>query len=66
MGMRLLIGTKKGLFVLDGGEDRGDWTVRGPLCEAWPINHAVGDPATGRIHAGGGNEWFGPAAMSGG
>ena len=25
------------------------------------MNHVVGDPATGTIYAGGGNEWFGPA-----
>lgn len=58
---RLLVGTKKGLFILEADGARRAWDVRGPFCEAWPINHAVGDPATGRIHAGGGNEWFGPA-----
>jgi photosystem II stability/assembly factor-like uncharacterized protein len=57
----LLIGTKKGAFLLDGGPKRQDWTLRGPFCETWPINHIVADPATGVIHAGGGNEWFGPA-----
>ena len=25
------------------------------------MNHVVGDPATGTIYGGGGNEWFGPA-----
>ena len=35
--------------------------MRGPFCETWPINHVVGDPATGAIYAGGGSEWFGPA-----
>ena len=38
-----------------------DWELRGPFCEAWPINHVVADPASGTIYAGGGNEWFGPA-----
>lgn len=57
--MRLLIGTKKGAFVL--AENRAGWDVTGPLCEAWPINHVIGDPETGTIWAGGGNEWFGPA-----
>ena len=37
------------------------WSLSGPFCEAWPINHIVGDPASGTIYAGGGNEWFGPA-----
>ncbi|MEO1250225.1 MAG: exo-alpha-sialidase [Pseudomonadota bacterium] len=58
---RLLVGTKKGLFLIEGSHGPGSWTVRGPYCEAWPINHAIADPNTGTIFAGGGNEWFGPA-----
>lgn len=57
----LLIGTKKGAFIFESNGDRRDWTPRGPFCESWPINHMAADPATGRIWAGGGNEWFGPA-----
>ncbi len=57
----LLIGTKKGLFMLESGPGREGWCLAGPFCEAWPINHAVADPETGTIYAGGGNEWFGPA-----
>jgi photosystem II stability/assembly factor-like uncharacterized protein len=57
----LLLGTKKGAFILEGGADRRSWALRGPFCETWPINHVVADPATGTIHAAGGNEWFGPA-----
>jgi hypothetical protein len=56
----VLIGTKKGAFILDGDAARRDWSLRGPFCETWPINHVVGD-AAGTIYAGGGNEWFGPA-----
>ncbi|GLK79213.1 WD40/YVTN/BNR-like repeat-containing protein [Methylopila turkensis] len=57
----LLVGTKKGLFLLESDADRRDWELKGPFCEMWPINHAIVDPATGVIHAAGGNEWFGPA-----
>ena len=57
----VLLGTRKGLFVLESGPDRRDWALRGPYCETWPINHAIGDPATGTILAAGGNPWFGPA-----
>lgn len=57
----LLIGTKKGAFIAEGDTARRRWALRGPFCEAWPINHVVGDPRTGAIYAGGGNEWFGPA-----
>jgi photosystem II stability/assembly factor-like uncharacterized protein len=58
--VHLLVGTKKGAFILDS-KDRKSWTMRGPFCEAWPINHVYADPASGTIYAGGGNEWFGPA-----
>ena len=57
----LLIGTKKGAFIFESDRDRRDWTLRGPFCESWPINHVAGDPTTGTVWAGGGNEWFGPA-----
>jgi photosystem II stability/assembly factor-like uncharacterized protein len=56
----ILIGTKKGAFLVDSDDRRG-WRLRGPFCNAWPINHVVGDPKSGTIWAGGGNEWFGPA-----
>jgi photosystem II stability/assembly factor-like uncharacterized protein len=57
----LLIGTKKGAFILESDKARSAWQLRGPFCATWPINHVVADPATGAIYAGGGNEWFGPA-----
>ncbi|MEC9367749.1 MAG: sialidase family protein [Pseudomonadota bacterium] len=58
--VHLLVGTKKGAFILEGGAKRDKWKLRGPFCEAWPINHVAAD-AAGTIYAGGGNEWFGPA-----
>ena len=57
--LTLLLGTTKGAFLIDGGAARRGWTVRGPFCDGWPINHAIGDPKTGTIWAGGGGEWFG-------
>ena len=57
----LLVGTRKGLFVLDGDADRDEWTTRGPLCEGWPIHDAIMDPKSGAILAGGGSNWYGPA-----
>jgi photosystem II stability/assembly factor-like uncharacterized protein len=59
--VHILIGTRKGAFILDGDETRSSWNLRGPFCETWPINHVVGDAKTGTVYAGGGNEWFGPA-----
>ena len=55
--MRLLVGTTKGAFILDGDSDRSHWTVRGPYCDGWTINHVIGDPATGTMWAGGGGDF---------
>ncbi len=55
----LLIGTRKGLFVLESDGDRREWKARGPLCEGWPIYHAVHDPASGAIYAAAASEWHG-------
>src|SRR6266851_1087676 len=57
----ILVGTKKGAFIVDGGAERHSWRLRGPFCETWPMNHVVGDPASGTIYGGGGNAWFGAA-----
>ncbi|MAS06119.1 MAG: glycoside hydrolase [Ahrensia sp.] len=55
----VLVGTTKGAFLVSGGEDRSGWTVSGPFCDGWPINHVIGDPETGTIWAGGGGDWHG-------
>jgi photosystem II stability/assembly factor-like uncharacterized protein len=57
----VLLGTKKGAFILESGAARETWSLRGPFCETWPMNHVIADPATGTIYGAGGNEWFGPA-----
>jgi photosystem II stability/assembly factor-like uncharacterized protein len=59
----LLVGTTKGAFILDGGADRSSWSIRGPLCEGWPIHDLQWDPATRSIYAGGGSVWYGPAVF---
>ena len=62
----ILVGTKKGAFILESDAARRSWELRGPFCETWPMNHVVADPATGTIYGGGGNEWFGPAVWKSG
>jgi photosystem II stability/assembly factor-like uncharacterized protein len=57
----LLVGTKKGAFILESGAERNAWRLRGPYCETWPMNHVSADAASGTIYGGGGNAWFGPA-----
>jgi photosystem II stability/assembly factor-like uncharacterized protein len=57
----LLIGTRKGLFLLESERDRRDWRIRGPLCESWPVYHALFDPSSGTIFAAAASEWHGTA-----
>ena len=55
----VLVGTRKGLFMLESDADRRDWNIRGPLCEGWPIYHAVHDAGSGAIYAAAASEWHG-------
>lgn len=55
----ILVGTTKGAFIVTSEAGRKDWSVQGPFCDGWPINHFASDSATGRIWAGGGGEWVG-------
>ncbi|MCA2011648.1 glycoside hydrolase [Cereibacter sphaeroides] len=55
----VLVGTTKGLFLIDSDGAREDWKLSGPFCDGWPVNHAYGDAATGQIWAAAGGEWQG-------
>ena len=55
----LMVGTRKGCFLLESDEDARDWEVRGPFCEGWPIYHAVHDAESGAIYAAAASEWHG-------
>lgn len=57
----LLIGTPKGVFILESDADRRDWSVRGPMCEGWPIHDLIVEPGSGALLAAGGSPWYGPA-----
>ena len=57
----VLLGTKKGAFILESDASRRSWELSGPFGETWPLNHVIADPSTNTIYATGGNEWFGPA-----
>ena len=39
----ILVGTRKGAFILESDARRKSWELRGPFCEHWPMNHVVGD-----------------------
>ena len=55
----ILIGTAKDAFLLASDERRLEWSLTGPYCDGWPVNHVVGDSDTGTIWAAGGGEWDG-------
>ena len=59
-GVRVLVGTRKGAFVLTSDGNRKAWSVDGPHFGGWEIYHVKGSPANpDRIYASQSNEWFG-------
>jgi hypothetical protein len=59
-GVRLLIGTRKGGFVLTADGARRSWQVSGPHFGGWEIYHMKGSPADpNRIYASQSSSWFG-------
>ena len=59
-GVRLLVGTKKGAFVLTSDGKRESWKVEGPHFGGWEIYHAKGSPADpDRLYASQTSGWFG-------
>jgi photosystem II stability/assembly factor-like uncharacterized protein len=58
-GVRVLVGTRKGAFVLRS-QDRRSWDVQGPLFGGWEIFHVAGSPADpDRLYASQAGGWFG-------
>ena len=58
--VRVLVGTKKGAFVLSSDGKRQKWDVSGPLFTGWEIYHMKGSPADpNRLYASQTSGWFG-------
>lgn len=58
--VRLLVGTRKGAFILTSDGRREQWGVSGPLFGGWEIYHLKGSPAdANRIYASQSSAWFG-------
>src|SRR5215510_11392513 len=58
--IRLLIGTRKGAFVLTADGKRKDWKVSGPHFAGWEVYHLNGSPADpNRLYASQSSGWFG-------
>jgi hypothetical protein len=59
-GVRVLVGTRKGAFVLTSDEGRRDWTVAGPHFGGWEVYHLKGSPVDpDRVYAAPSGGWFG-------
>ncbi|WP_165252747.1 WD40/YVTN/BNR-like repeat-containing protein [Paludisphaera soli] len=59
-GVRVLVGTRKGAFILTSDGGRGRWKVDGPHFAGWEIYHLKGSPADpDRLYASQSSAWFG-------
>ena len=59
-GVRVLVGTRKGAFVLSADGKREQWDVSGPHFAGWEIYHIKGSPADpSRLFASQCSGWFG-------
>ena len=58
--VRVLVGTKKGAFILSSDGKRQNWEVSGPHFAGWEIYHMKGSPADpNRIYVSQASGWFG-------
>jgi photosystem II stability/assembly factor-like uncharacterized protein len=59
-GVRVLVGTRKGAFVMTSDGKRQDWDISGPHFAGWEIYHLKGSPADpNRLYASQSTSWFG-------
>src|SRR5271163_2274684 len=58
--VRVLVGTKKGAFILEADGKRQKWEVSGPHFAGWEMYHVKGSPADpDRLYASQTSGWFG-------
>ena len=58
--VRVLVGTRKGAFVLTSDGSRKSWKIEGPHFAGWEIYHVKGSPANpDRLYASQSSGWFG-------
>ena len=58
--VRVLVGTRKGAFILTSDAARKNWDIAGPLFAGWEIYHLKGSPVDpNRIYASQCSGWFG-------
>src|ERR1700722_12568763 len=58
--VRLLVGTRKGAFILSSDGSRDQWSIEGPHFPGWEIFHLKGSPIDpDRLYASQSSGWFG-------
>jgi photosystem II stability/assembly factor-like uncharacterized protein len=58
--IRVLVGTRKGAFVITSDATRKQWDIRGPHFAGWEIYHLKGSPVNpDRLYASQSSGWFG-------
>lgn len=57
----VLIGTRKGGFILQSDSKRETWQMRGPMFKGWNVMHMTFDPRNQRLHAAVVHDVFGPS-----
>ena len=58
--VRVLVGTRKGAFILKSDGKRKKWKVQGPFFGGWEIYHFTGSPVnTDRLYVSQTSDWFG-------
>ena len=58
--IRVLVGTRKGAFILTSDEERSHWQVDGPHFRGWEVYHMNASPADpDRLYASQTSSWFG-------
>ena len=57
--VQVLLGTRKGAFIMESDAARKDWSLRGPYLPGRIIMHMAFDPRTGILYAATGDPWFG-------
>ncbi len=59
-GVRVLVGTRKGAFILTSDGKRENWNVSGPHFAGWELYHLKGSPVDpNRLYASQSSGWFG-------
>src|SRR6202795_4546248 len=58
--VRVLVGTRKGAFILESDGKRQKWDVSGPHFAGWELYHVKGSPVDpNRLYASQSSGWFG-------